>query len=109
MSGLYITEVKIKKENENETSEEFLNKKIIEKNINQSAYLIKNTKEFEETTSQILNFMIAEQTDFTDLIKIEDFLKKETIKFCEEYNLNRNDIEKRQDLLRKLQKEIEEV
>jgi len=109
MSGFYITEVKIKKENEFETSDDFLNKNNIEKNINQSAFLVKNTKDFEETTSKILNFMIGEETDFTDLMKIEDFFKKETIKYCEEYNVNRNDINKKQDLLKKLQKEIEEV
>lgn len=109
MSGFYITEVKLNKGTEFETSDEFLNKKNLEKNLNQSAFLVKNTKEFEDTTSKILNFMIGEETDFTDLMKIEDFFKKETIRYCEEYNLNRNCLEKKQDLLKKMQLEIEEV
>jgi hypothetical protein len=109
MSGFYITEVKLKKETEFETSEDFLNKKSIEKNMIQSAFLVKNTKEFDEKTSEILNFMIGEETDFTDLMKIEDFFKKETIKYCEEYNVNRNSLDKKQNLLKKLQLEIEEV
>ena len=109
MSGFYITEVKLKKGTEFETSEDFLNKKSNEKNNHQSAFLVKNTKEFDEKTSEILNFMIGEETDFTDLMKIEDFFKKETIKYCEEYNVNRNSLEKKQNLLKKLQLEIEEV
>jgi len=109
MSGFYITEVKLNKRTEFETSEDFLNKKSLEKNLNQSAFLVKNTKDFEETTSKILNYMIGEETDFTDLMKIEDFFKQETIKYCEEYNVNRNCFEKKQDLLKKLQLEIEEV
>lgn len=109
MSGLYITEVKLDKADEFESSEDFLKKKNAELNINQSSFLVKNTKEFEETTSKILNFMIGEETDFTDLMKIEDFFKKETIKYCEEYNVNRNSLEKKQDLLKKIQLEIEEV
>jgi len=109
MSGFYITEVKVNKGNDFETSDDFNNKKGAEKNLNQSAFLVKNTKEFEETTSKILNFMIGEETDFTDLMKIEDFFKKETIKYCEEFNINKNDLEKKQDFLKKIQLEIEEV
>ena len=109
MSGLYITEVNIKKTNEYETSEDFGNQKDLDINSGKSAFLVKNTKEFEETTSKILNYMVGEQTDFADLMKIEEFLKSQTIKYCEELNLNKHDIQKKTDFLKKITSEIEEV
>ena len=106
MKGFYITEVPIKKEEVENKIEKINNSPKIE---NQSAYLIKNKKDFEETTSKILNFMVGEETDFTDLLKIEDFYKQQTITYCQEFNLNKNDIKKKSDYLENIQKEIDEV
>lgn len=106
MKGFYITEIPIKKEEVENNTEKIHNSP---KNENQSAYLIKNKKDFEETTSKILNFMVGEETDFTDLLKIEDFYKQQTITYCQEYNLNKNDIKKKSDYLENIQKEINEV
>lgn len=109
MSGLYITEVNIKKTNDFQTSEEFRNKQQMEINSGKSAFLVKNTKEFEETTSKILNYMVEDQTDFADLMKIEEFLKSQTIEYCEEFNLNKHELKKKQDYLKNITLEIEEV
>ena len=102
MNGLYITEIPFIKEVKFQTPEK------IQTN-SQSAFLIKNKKEFEEKTSKILNFMIGEETDFTDLLKIDDYLKKQTNNLCEEFNFNIIDIKNKSEKLQKLQQQIEEV
>ena len=81
----------------------------IDINNGKSAFLVKNEKEFVETTSKMLNYMVEEQTDFADLMKIEEFLKTQTIEYCEEFNLNKNDLNKKIDYLNKITLEIEEV
>jgi len=109
MSGIYITEVNLKKTNDFQTPDELKRKNEIDINNGKSAFLVKNEKEFVETTSKMLNYMVEEQTDFADLMKIEEFLKTQTIEYCEEFNLNKNDLNKKIDYLNKITLEIEEV
>lgn len=109
MKGFWLTDINsVKKPNELIQSNE--EKK--DEDFNQgakSAFLIKNTKEFEETTSNLLNYMVEEQTDFADLMKIEQYLKSQTIEYCEEFNLNKHDLTSKNDYLKKISLEIEEV
>ena len=105
MSGLYLTEVNVNKKTDNFQSPD----DELDINNGKSAFLIKNTKQFEETTSNMLNYMVEDQTDFADLMKIEEFLKTQTIEYCEEFNLNRHDIKNKSDYYHKISLEIEEV
>jgi hypothetical protein len=110
MNGLFITEANLKKTNDINLSENFKeNNNKTENPPKKSAFLIKNTKEFEETTSKMLDYMVEDQTDFADLMKIEEFLKSQTIEYCEEYNINKNELNNKVDYLKKITLEIEEV
>lgn len=105
--GFLITEVNIKKQNKLQQSQE--DRKDENNFGGKSAFLIKNTKKFEETTSHLLNYMVEDQTDFADLMKIEAYLKTQTIDFCEEFNLYKHEISSKNEYLKKISLEIEEV
>lgn len=108
MNGLFITEANLKKTKDDNLDENFNNNQN-ENQAKKSAFLIKNTKEFEETTSKLLNYMVEDQTYFADLMKIEEFLKTQTIEYCEEYNVHKNELNYKVDYLKKITLEIEEV
>ena len=82
MSGIYITEVNLKKTNDFQTPDELKRKNEIDINNGKSAFLVKNEKEFVETTSKMLNYMVEEQTDFADLMKIEEINKIDLYEFA---------------------------
>ena len=110
MSGFLITEVNHKKkETDIKATEELKIDNEIDPNNKKSAFLVKNTKEFGETTSKMLDYMVEDQTDFADLMKIEEFLKNQTIEYCEEVNINKHDLVNKSDYLSKISLEIEEV
>jgi hypothetical protein len=109
MNGLFITEAKLKKTNDLNISDNFIGDNNIENQNIKSAFLIKNTKEFEEITSKMLDYIVEDETDFADLMKIEEFLKTQTIEYCEEFNIQKNDLNKKVDYLKKITLEIEEV
>ena len=109
MNGLFITEAKLKKTNDLNISDNFIGDNNIENQNIKSAFLIKNTKEFEEIRSKMLDYIVEDETDFADLMKIEEFLKTQTIEYCEEFNIQKNDLNKKVDYLKKITLEIEEV
>ena len=109
MSGFLITEVNHTKKTDIKPSEEIKIEQDIDPNKKKSAFLVKNTKEFGEKTSEMLNYMVEDQTDFADLMKIEDFLKNQTIEYCEEFNVQKYDLINKSDYLKKISSEIEEV
>lgn len=80
-----------------------------EKKKKLSSYLIKNRNTFEKTTSQVLNFMVNEETQFADLTKIEDYYRQKALKYNTTYNNNDLEIEKKKKQLEDLEMQIEQV
>lgn len=78
----------------------------MKKNTKLSSYLIKNRETFDNTTSQVLDFMVHEETQFTDLTKIEDYYKDKTIAYYDKFNENSLMINKKKKLLEDLDLQI---
>lgn len=74
-----------------------------------SSYLIKNKGKFEKATSQVLNYMVNEETHFTDLMKIEDYFKQKTIDDYNKNNLLEEEIRKKNKILEELDLQIGQV
>jgi hypothetical protein len=106
-SKLYITEVENFEQNDSPISKK-ANKNIKEVQ-HHSSYLIKNDKEFNKATGQVLDFLVNEETQFTDLSKIEDYFKSSAVNNYHSFNSNRNDIRKKNQELEILQSVIDQV
>jgi hypothetical protein len=101
-TNLYLTEVEIKTQTRDSP-----NKKIEKQQI--SSYLIKNQDKFEKTTSNFLDFLVNEETHYTDLMKIEDYFKEKAIEYYQSFNSQVDEIHKKRKLLMDLDKQIEQV
>ncbi len=78
------------------------------KNTN-SCFLTKNHEKFEKTTSMMLDYLVNEETHYTDMIKIEDYFKNKTIEDYKIYNFKQDEINKKREMLQKLEDQINEV
>lgn len=75
----------------------------------QSFYLVKNEASFKKMTSEVLDYMVNEETHYTDLLKIEDYFKEQSIKDYHVFNERRDEILKKQSYLDQLELQAEEV
>lgn len=93
----YLTEpnitAKIKQEKQEEVNPERKN----------SFFLVKNKSEFSKTQTNMLKYMMTEETQFADLEKIEEFYKNSSVKLTFQIN----DLTKEKDNKTKQLEEIE--
>jgi hypothetical protein len=74
-----------------------------------SCFLTKNHEKFEKTTSMMLDYLVNEETHYTDMIKIEDYFKNKTIEDYKIYNAKQDEIIKKRQMLENLEGQINEV
>jgi hypothetical protein len=107
MNKLYITEIdqgNQKQENKNNNNNDI---KVDKQQI--SSYLAKNQKVFHKTSDKMLDYLVNEETKFTDLQKIEDHFKYNMIIKNKLYNENNKTINEKENQLEGLELEIEQV
>jgi hypothetical protein len=83
-------------------------KKTRQKN-NISSFVSKNQDTFEKTTSMMLDYLVNEETNYTDMIKIEDYLKNKNLGHYKKYNSQGDEIIKKRELVKNLEMQITEV
>ena len=74
-----------------------------------SCYLAKNEQSFAKASHQVLNFMVDEETQFTDLLKIEDYFKSNLMKSCNNHNTEFLNIKHKEKELEDIEKQIQKV
>lgn len=74
-----------------------------------SSYLAKNDKEFFRISEQVLDFMVNEETQFTDFIKIQDYFQSKVVENCAAISSNDQEIRKKEQRLLDIQKQINEL
>jgi hypothetical protein len=74
-----------------------------------SCFLTKNHEKFEKTTSMMLDYLVNEETHYTDMIKIEDYFKNKTIEDYKIYNTNLDEIKKKREMLKMMESHLNEV
>jgi hypothetical protein len=116
MKELYLTELSnFKRSHSHKTKSKIENKKrfslmnLKRRTISQDGRLSlsRNSKLFDQTKLQFLDFLIEEQTNFADLEKIETYYRSMTVQAHKEYNNKKLLIEKRKEELKALDISIE--
>ena len=69
--------------------------KSIEIKKRNSAFVIKNEKNFNETKKNMIEYLINEETQYIDLYKCRDFYKEISNKHNNLYNINENELMKK--------------
>ena len=80
-------------------------------NLNEkiSSFLSKNQNKFKETEQNVLDYMVHEETNYTDFNKISDYLENKIKEEQKIYNKNLNDIIIKKKYLEDLELQISEV
>lgn len=106
-ASLYITEVEKnqvidKKKEESQGGSD-------RKEGRKSYCLTKTNKEFYLVTDQVLDFMVNEESQFTDLLKIEERFKEKSILNSKAYNVNIDLIARKEQILKEKEIQVERV
>ncbi len=109
--SLYITGVDIQGESNKEVSKMTKTFKNSDKKHKKeiSSFVSKNQENFEKTTSKMLDYLVNEETNYTDMIKIEEYLKSKNLNHYKKYNIHAEAIRKKKDLVKTLELQISEV
>jgi len=107
--SLYLTELNLPAEGIYQNHEITINQ---DKAVNKSpvsSYLIKNQKTFKNVKLNAVDYMLHEETHYTDFKKISEFLETVQLENFKIYNNNENEIKKKKKLLEDLEMQVSEV
>jgi hypothetical protein len=103
VDNFYLTEINgLVKEKVKNISEEKKTTKV-------SNFLVKNTNNFEKTTSDFLDYMLNDHFHLADMAKLEDYFKSKGRENFKKYNKKADEINKKKKIMHELDQQIEKV
>ena len=102
VDNLYLTEIKNSEKAKSKSNNK--NKKPIV-----SSYLVKNSENFEKTTTNFLDFMLSDHFHLADMTKLEEHFRQKGIENYKRYNKHLDEINKKKKILLELDSQIEKV
>ena len=74
-----------------------------------SNFLVKNTKKFEKTTSDFLDYMLNDHFHLADMTKLEEYFRAKGRESFKQYNIKADEIYKKKKIMNELDQQIEKV
>jgi hypothetical protein len=102
VDNLYLTEIKKSEKAKNKSKSKTRKPEV-------SSYLVKNSKNFDKTTTNFLDFMLSDHFHLADMTKLEEHFRAKEIESYKKYNNRLDEINKKKKILLELDEQIEKV